>query len=54
MVLEGDIRYRDGRTAPFKGAWTKQADGSVRQHFEEYDPEKKTWGEWFTGIYRKK
>jgi hypothetical protein len=54
MVLEGDIRYRDGRTAPFRGAWTKQADGSVRQHFEEYDPAKKTWGEWFTGIYRKK
>lgn len=54
MALEGEIRYRDGRTAPFKGIWTKQADGSLRQHFEEYDAAKKTWTDWFTGVYRKK
>ena len=53
MVLVGEIRYRDNRTAPFRGTWTKQADASVRQFFEEYDSENKTWGEWFTGIYRK-
>jgi hypothetical protein len=54
MVLEGEIRYRDGRARPFKGIWTKQADGGLRQHFEEYDAEKKTWTDWFTGIYRRK
>jgi hypothetical protein len=54
MVLEGEIRYRDGRKAPFKGIWTKQADGGLRQHFEEYDAAKKAWTDWFTGIYRRK
>ena len=54
MELRGQIRYRDGRSAPFFGAWTKQPDGSVRQHFEEFDSETKRWTEWFTGIYRKK
>jgi hypothetical protein len=54
MILEGQIRYRDGRSAPFKGVWSKQADGSVRQHFEEFDREKKQWVEWFTGIYKRK
>jgi hypothetical protein len=54
MVLEGEIRYRDGRIKPFKGTWTKQADGGLRQHFEEYDAATKTWTNWFTGIYRRK
>lgn len=54
MVLEGTIAYRNGKTAPFRGVWTPNKDGSVTQHFEEYDPEKKAWGEWFTGIYKKK
>ena len=54
MELRGQIRYRNGRSAPFLGVWTKQADGSVRQHFEEFDLETKAWVEWFTGVYRKK
>lgn len=54
MVLEGEIAYRDGRTAPFKGTWTLQDDGSVRQHFEQYNAETEKWDDWFVGIYRKK
>ena len=54
MELRGQIRYRDGRSAPFLGVWTKQADGSVRQHFEEFDREKMEWVDWFTGTYRRK
>lgn len=53
MVLEGEIAYRDGRTAPFRGTWTPQDDGTVRQHFQEYDPDKEEWADWFTGVYVK-
>jgi len=54
MVLEGKIAYRTGKTAPFKGTWTLQEDGSVHQHFKQYDTEKKEWADWFYGIYKKK
>ncbi len=51
MVFEGEIAYRNGVTAPFKGIWTPLPDGSVKQHFEQYDAEKKQWAPWFTGLY---
>lgn len=54
MVLEGTIAYRTGKTAPFRGVWTANADGSVTQHFEEFSAANKAWGDWFTGIYKKK
>ena len=54
MVLEGESAYRTGVVAPFKGTWTLQEDGSVRQHFEQYDAEKEEWVDAFIGIYRKK
>lgn len=54
MVLEGTIGYRNGKTAPFRGVWTKLSNGDVRQHFEQYDAEEKSWKEWFTGIYKRK
>ncbi|MHA7871487.1 MAG: hypothetical protein ACX939_03965 [Hyphococcus sp.] len=54
MALEGEIAYRNGNTAPFRGVWTLQEDGSVRQHFTQYDAEKDEWADWFIGIYRKK
>ncbi len=54
MELRGQIRYRDGRSAPFLGVWTKLPGGSLRQHFEEFDPETKAWTDWFTGTYRRK
>lgn len=53
MILEGEITYRGGRTYPFRGTWTPNADGSVRQHFEQYNPETESWDDWFIGIYRK-
>jgi hypothetical protein len=53
MVLEGPIAYRNGKTAPFRGVWTANADGSLTQHFEEFNAEKKEWGDWFTGLYKK-
>lgn len=53
MRLEGTITYQGGATsAPFIGEWTPNADGSVTQHFEQYDVEADEWQDWFTGIYR--
>lgn len=52
MVLEGSIAYRNGRTAPFRGTWTANDDGSVTQYFQEYDSEKEVWNDWFTGLYK--
>ena len=53
MVLEGDINYHNGTSFPFRGTWTLEDDGSVTQYFQQYDPEKDVWNDWFTGIYRK-
>ena len=53
MRLEGKIAYRNGNTAPFRGSWTPEADGSVTQHFQQYNSETETWDVWFTGIYRR-
>ena len=53
MVLVGEISNRNGTTAPFRGTWTLQDDGSVEQHFEQYNPETEEWADWFIGIYRK-
>ena len=55
MKLEGHISPRPGTPSlPFTGEWTLNEDGSVTQHFEQYDPEADVWNVWFTGIYRKK
>lgn len=54
MVLEGTIGYANGVVAPFRGVWTKLGDGAVRQHFQQYNAETKTWDDWFVGIYKKK
>ena len=54
MVLEGVISYRNGNTAPFKGTWTLQDDGTVRQHFLQYNAQTDVWDDWFVGIYTKK
>tara|TARA_R110002073_G_scaffold6054_6_gene36506 strand:- start:11551 stop:12114 length:564 start_codon:yes stop_codon:yes gene_type:complete len=51
MVLNGEIYYPgNGVRATFRGAWTLQDDGSVRQHFEQADAEG-NWSDWFIGIY---
>ncbi len=54
MFLEGEIAYPTGITANFTGKWTVEEDGSVRQHFQQYDDEKEEWTDWFIGIYKKK
>ena len=55
MRLEGSIHYQGtGRTAPFTGEWTLNADGSVTQHFREQDTESGEWADWFVGRYVRK
>lgn len=52
MVMEGHIwYYANGQTFPFRGTWTPQEDGTVRQHFEQYNPQTNEWATWFDGIY---
>jgi len=52
IKLEGEIfYYSNGKTLPFRGTWSHNADGTVRQFFEQYDPEKKEWAVWFDGLY---
>jgi len=57
MVLEGTIGYGEGKPgngAKFRGTWTPNDDGTVTQYFQQYDPDKKEWTDWFTGIYKRK
>lgn len=52
MVMEGEIfYYANGKTFPFRGTWSPLEDGTVRQHFEQFNPEKEEWSTWFDGIY---
>ncbi len=51
MELTGEIYYdTTGQRAPFRGVWTPQGDGSVRQHFQQQGPDGE-WSDWFIGIY---
>ena len=52
MLLEGQIHYTaNGTTAPFRGLWTAQPDGRVRQFFEQSNDGGETWEPWFEGYY---
>ena len=54
MVLQGKINYyRQNTSYPFRGRWSLNQDGSVRQFFEQYDKEKDLWNVWFDGLYVK-
>ncbi len=54
MILEGSIfYYAQKNTVPFKGTWSPQPDGSVRQFLEQYNAETKEWAVWFDGRYVK-
>lgn len=54
MKLVGTITYvGSGLQADFTGEWTLNDDGTVTQHFEQYDAETEEWGPWFTGLYTK-
>lgn len=55
MVLEGTIwYYASGQSVPFRGTWTPNEDGSVRQFFEQMNAETNDWQPWFDGLYVKK
>jgi hypothetical protein len=52
MKLIGTITYvANGQQADFTGEWTPNADGSVTQHFEQFNSETDAWDVWFTGRY---
>lgn len=54
MQLVGYIYPFSGAEAKFRGTWTPNLDGSVRQLFEQYDEESESWGVWFDGRYERK
>jgi hypothetical protein len=55
MYLEGKINYYEpGTSQSFRGTWTPNEDGSVRQFFEQLDSQTGGWTEWFDGLYIKK
>lgn len=54
MKLEGTITYTATRQqADFTGEWTPNEDGTVTQHFEQFDAETDEWKPWFTGQYHR-
>jgi hypothetical protein len=57
MVLEGTIGYgvgKPGNGAKFRGTWTPNADGTVTQRFQQYDPSTDQWTDWFLGTYKRR
>ena len=40
-----------GTVKAFRGTWTPNPDGSVRQHFEISADDGATWTTWFDGKY---
>ena len=55
MVMNGKINYyTTGKSNAFRGTWTPNDDGSVRQFFEQQDAESKAWSVWFDGLYIQK
>jgi hypothetical protein len=54
MRLEGEILdLQSGDRRPFRGTWTPQAGGVVRQHFEQLADDGSTWATWFDGYYHR-
>lgn len=51
MVLEGDLRGRDGRTRVHRITWTPGSDGTVRQHWQSSEDSGETWSSVFDGTY---
>ncbi len=54
MRLEGEIAYPNGDKADFMGIWTLNEDGTITQHFKQYNAETEEWADWFIGTYKKK
>ncbi len=53
MILSADHAVRGKQTLE-RITWTPNADGSVRQHWEQSTDAGKTWTTAFDGLYRKK
>ena len=52
MRLLGTVFYlHNDQRLPFRGTWTPQPDGVVRQHFEQSTDDGETWATWFDGYY---
>ena len=54
MTLVGEISYANGTIVDFRGTWTPNEDGTVRQFFEQFDPDSETWTVWFDGKYTRR
>jgi hypothetical protein len=54
MRMEGTIEYvYPAEVVAFRGTWSQNADGVVRQRLEEFDLVAGTWVLWFDGFYRR-
>ncbi|WP_421790405.1 hypothetical protein [Hyphobacterium sp.] len=52
MALEGEIHYHaNDQRFGFRGVWTLNEDGSVTQHFTQFDAAEEVWTDWFIGRY---
>jgi len=52
MVMIGELyNYGSDETFMFRGTWTPNSDSSVRQFFEQVNPQSNTWEPWFDGRY---
>lgn len=52
MVLTGNINYYStGKSPAFRGKWSVNTDGSVRQFFEQQNAGTGEWVVWFDGHY---
>ncbi len=54
MVLEGDALGQGGKKTRQRASWTPQADGRVRQFWEQSTDGGATWAVAFDGWYRRK
>ncbi len=54
MVLTGERALRDGRRQTNRITWTPNADGTVRQHWEQSADGGRTWTTAFDGLYRRR
>ena len=55
MILASDeLKNQKGETHQDRITWTKNEDGSIRQHWEVTKDQGKTWTTAFDGSYKKK
>ena len=54
MVMQGESATPQGGKRLNRITWSKNPDGSVRQHWEASNDQGKTWTTLFDGLYKKK